>query len=79
MKGECDEINDEHKGSDVTFGIKIFLTSRPNLSRYPKFFASTRPVPSWSKKILLGSQALHIPDICHNHHNRCLYQKISQG
>ena len=43
MKGECDEINDEHEGSDVIFGLTIFLTSRPNLSRYPSFFGSTHP------------------------------------
>ena len=43
MKGECDEINDEHEGSDVIFGLTIFLTSPPNLSRYPSFFGSTHP------------------------------------
>ena len=34
------------------FCLQNFLTTRPDPSRYPNFFASTRPVPSRSQKPL---------------------------
>ena len=36
----------------VLFCLQNYLTTRPDPSRYPNFFASTRPVPSRSKKPL---------------------------
>ena len=43
-----------HKLTHIcAFCLQNFLTIRPDPSRYPNFFASTRPVPSRSQKPLL--------------------------
>ena len=63
--GKCDDISCEHEGTDVIFDIQNLLTTRPDPSRYPNCFASTRPVLSqWNKPIPVRSWLWECTLIC---------------